>query len=244
MDVLSSVPQLEVSAIASRNRDKAREFAQRHGIHVIRSYEELLDDPDLDVIYIPLPNSMHCEWSVRAMEAGKDVICEKPLASNADEAGRMVETELRTGRILVEAFHWRYHPLCSRVVEIVQAGTLAELRRVDVSFLLPRKLIPDDNIRWQYDMGGGATMDTGCYCVNFLRLLLGEPERVIYAAATASGTDVDGRMQAELQFRNGCIGSIHASQLEEGGRHRQHRRNHWEQRATPGNATLHATLGK
>ncbi|MET0986630.1 MAG: Gfo/Idh/MocA family oxidoreductase, partial [Steroidobacteraceae bacterium] len=179
----------------------------------IRSYDELVTEPELEAIYIPLPNSMHCEWALRALEARKAVLCEKPLAANATEASRMVATAQRTGSPLVEAFHWRYHPMCDRIVAIAESGMLGTLREVSVAFHLPRQIVPDDNIRWRHELASGALMDTGSYCVNFLRLLLGEPVRILSAAPTISTPQVDGRMQAELMFRNDCLGRLDASQI-------------------------------
>lgn len=217
MAVLPQVPEIQIAAIASRDRRKSEEFVRRHGlpIETIRaSYEAVIADPALDAIYVPLPNSLHCEWTIRALEAGKAVLCEKPLAVNAIEAERVAHTVERTGGILVEGFHWRYHPLCGRLLSIIGSGVLGELRRIDTRFLLPGAMVPPENIRWQYGLGSGATMDTGCYCVNFLRLFLGEPERVIAADAIDNGAQVDGRMQAELLFSGGRIGGIDASQIE------------------------------
>ena len=110
------VPEAQVVAIAARDGAKARAFAAKHGIpRVHESYDALLADPELDAIYNPLPNGLHCEWTIRALRAGKHVLCEKPIASNASEAQQMADAARETGRVLVEAFHWRYHPLAKRV---------------------------------------------------------------------------------------------------------------------------------
>src|SRR5262245_6154694 len=117
------VPEARVLAVAARDRQRAERFAQRHGIpRVHPSYQALLDDPEIDAVYIPLPNGLHCEWSVRALEAGKHVLCEKPIASNAVEATRMAEVAVKTGHVLVEAFHWRCHPLATRMREVLRSG--------------------------------------------------------------------------------------------------------------------------
>jgi predicted dehydrogenase len=216
MNVLPSVPELRIAAVASRDREKARQFANRHNVDIACGYEELLSLPEVQAVYIPLPNSMHCEWIVRALEAGKAVLCEKPLTANAIEARRVVEVAHRTGGVVIEAFHWRYHPMCDRIGAIVEGGILGELRQIDVRFTLPRILVPKDNIRWSYQLGGGAAMDTGSYCVNFLRRLLGEPVRVKWAIAEPRDGLVDGRMRAELLFQNGCVGRIDASQIDAG----------------------------
>src|SRR5713101_2851120 len=125
----------EVVAIAARDSARAREFAETHRIpRVHASYEDLVADPELDVIYNPLPNSMHCEWTIAALRAGKHVLCEKPLASNATEAAQMVKVANETGMILGEAFHYRYHPLADRVREIIDGGRVGRRNRVEGNF--------------------------------------------------------------------------------------------------------------
>jgi predicted dehydrogenase len=200
------VPEVEIAAVAARDPARARAFAAKHGVPgVHESYAALVSDPELDAIYNPLPNSLHCEWTIRALEAGKHVLCEKPLASNADEAGRMVETAERSGRRLVEAFHWRYHPLAARVREILDAGEIGRVRRVETAMCVPLA-IPGD-IRYRLDLAGGATMDTGCYAIHMLRFLAGaEPVEVTDVQMQLSSPGVDRWMQAELRFPDGVTG--------------------------------------
>src|SRR5215470_13213106 len=156
------VPEVSVTAVAARDVDRARAFAKKHGLaRVHSSYAELLSDPEIDAIYNPLPNGLHCEWTIKALEAGKHVLCEKPLASNADEAERMVAASTATGRVLVEAFHWRYHPLAGRMKEVVESGQLGAVRHIETDFNIP--LVFPNDIRYRYDLAGGATMDVGCY---------------------------------------------------------------------------------
>ena len=115
------VPEAEIAAVAARDPERARKFADKHGISTVhQSYDALLADPSLEAVYNPLPNSLHCEWTIRALEAGKHVLCEKPFASNTDEALRMALAAEASGRELVEAFHWRYHPLADRMREVVR----------------------------------------------------------------------------------------------------------------------------
>jgi predicted dehydrogenase len=207
-----SVPEVAVVAVAARHEARARRFAARQGIpRVHRSYAELLADPEIDAVYVPLPNALHCEWSIRALEAGKHVLCEKPLASNADEARRMAEAAARAGRVLVEAFHWRYHPLAERMGEIVRSGALGRLRRVEASLCIPF-LLPRD-IRWRLDLAGGALMDAGCYPVSMVRFLAGAEPEVVAAEARLVSPQVDRWMRAELRFPDGCGGRITASLL-------------------------------
>lgn len=194
-----------VLAIAARDPDRARAFARRHGVpRVHESYEHLIQDPELDAVYIPLPNSLHCEWSIRALRAGKHVLCEKPMASNADEARQMATAAAQTGRVLAEAFHYRYHPLASRLKAIVDSGELGKVRHMEAHFCVP--LILPGDIRYRYELAGGATMDLGCYTINLLRYLAGAEPRVLEAHARLSSAQIDRYMRAELEFPEGCTG--------------------------------------
>ena len=207
-----SVPEVEVVAVAARDEARARRFATRHGIpRVHRGYAELLADPEIDAVYNPLPNSLHCEWTIRALEAGKHVLCEKPLASNAEEARRMAAAAERAGRVLVEAFHWRYHPLAARMREIVDSGALGRVHHVEASFCFPLPM-PGD-IRWRLDLAGGATMDAGCYPVSMVRFLAGAEPEVVSAEARLFRPEVDRWMRAELRFPDGRTGRITCSLL-------------------------------
>jgi predicted dehydrogenase len=199
----------EVVAVAARDPEKARRFAAKHGIPTVHAdYEALLGDPALDAIYNPLPNGLHCEWTIRALEAGKHVLCEKPMASNAAEAERMAEAAEKAGRVLVEAFHWRYHPLAARMREVVR-GELGELRHVEASLCIP--LIAPGNIRYRYELGGGAAMDAGCYTINMVRWLAEAEPEVVAAEARLSSPRVDRCMRAELRFPDGRSGRITCS---------------------------------
>ena len=204
------VREVEVLAVAARDAARARRFAARHGIaRVHSSYEELIADPELDAIYNPLPNGLHCEWTIRALEAGKHVLCEKPLASNADEARRMVEAAERAGRVLVEAFHWRYHPLAERMRSVVASGVLGRVRHVEASLCIPLPIFSD--IRYRFDLAGGATMDAGCYPVSIVRHLADAEPEVVSATARLASPDVDRFMRAELRFPDGSSGRITCS---------------------------------
>ncbi len=201
------VPDAEVTAVAARDEARARKFAARHGIpRVHASYDALLEDPEIDAVYNPLPNGLHCEWTIRALEAGKHVLCEKPLASNADEAARMAETAKKTGLVLGEAFHWRYHPLAARMKEIVDGGALGKIQHIEASLCVPF-LLPGD-IRYRYDLAGGATMDTGCYTISIVRFLAGAEPEVTRAEARLSSSYVDRWMQADMRFPDGRTGRI------------------------------------
>ena len=204
------VDGVTVAAVAARDPKRARRFAAKHEIPTVHpSYDALLADPEIDAVYNPLPNGLHCEWTVRALEAGKHVLCEKPLASNAHEAQRMCDAAARSGRLLGEAFHWRYHPLATRVQEILQSGELGALVRVEAALCFPLP-IPGD-IRWQYELAGGALMDAGCYPVSIVRFLAGtEPEVVAARAKVVKGT-VDRAMEIDLRFPGQVTGLVRTS---------------------------------
>ena len=194
-------PNVEVVAVASRDRERGEAFAAEHGIgRVHGSYEALLADDDVEAVYVPLPNSLHVPWSVRALEAGKHVLCEKPLTRRAADAEAAFDAAERAGRLLMEGFMWRYHPQTDALVRL--AREIAPLRVVRAAFGFTLPADPG-NVRWQSALEGGALMDVGCYCVSALRLLCGEPQRV---AAEAVGDDVDKRFAGVLRFPGDVVG--------------------------------------
>jgi len=197
-------------AVAARDRARAHKFANKHGFQrVHESYEALLADPEIDAVYNPLPNSLHAEWTIRALEAGKHVLCEKPLASNADEGVRMVQAAQRTGRVMMEAFHYRFHPLMARVLAILASGEIGTVQRIETAMCIPLPL-PGD-IRYRWELAGGATMDVGCYAIHMLRTVAGMEPEVISAKAKLSSPKVDRAMEAEFRFANGVTGKIESS---------------------------------
>ena len=181
--------EVEVVAVGSRDRSRAEEFARHWQIErAYGSYDELLADPDVEAVYIPLPNSMHCDWSVRALEAGKHVLCEKPMSRHPADVEAAFDAAERTGRLLTEAFMYRHNPQTARLTELVAAGAIGDLRLIRSAFTYV--LLDHDNIRLRTDVEGGALMDIGCYCVSGSRLLGGEPELVYGQQFTGpSGTD-------------------------------------------------------
>lgn len=205
------VPGVEIDAVAARDRVRAGDFARKHGIpRVLESYDALIDDPALDAVYIPLPNGLHAEWTIRAIEAGKHVLCEKPFTANAAEAERVAAVARKSDRVVMEAFHWRYHPLAERMIEIVRSGMLGDLVHVETALCIPLPL-PGD-IRYRLDLAGGATMDTGCYTIHMLRHLAGEePAAVTSARAKLSSPRVDRYMQADFAFGENRTGRITCS---------------------------------
>ncbi len=193
----------EVAAVASRAPQRARELiAPYAGARALDSYEAVLAAPDVDAVYIPLVNSLHCEWSVRALEAGKHVLCEKPLATNADEAEKMAAAADRTDRRLMEAFMYRFLPDMRAFVEQVRDP-------IHVMASFGFTLRDMSNYRLKAELGGGALLDVGCYVVSVSRWLLGEPVSVTARARTEHGVDMT--VAALLEFPAGTTASIFAS---------------------------------
>jgi predicted dehydrogenase len=196
-----NVPEAEVVAVAARDPKRAREFAATHNIpRVYATYADLINDSELDAIYNPLPNSLHCEWTIAALRAGKHVLCEKPLSSNAMEAEAMTAAADESGKILGEAFHYRYHPLADRVRAIISDGTLGRLVHVEGHFSVP---IPETNIRFDWSLAGGATMDLGCYPLHMIRYFSGLTPRVVRAKAETGPKNIDIAMEVDLELEGG-----------------------------------------
>jgi len=213
IDAAKNVPEIEVDAIAARDPARAREFAKQHGIaRVLASYDDLINDRNVDVIYNPLPNSLHCEWTIRALRAGKPVLCEKPLSSNAREAEEMARVADDTGLLLGEAFHYHYHPLANRVRQIIQSGTLGRLAAVEGRFTVP---IPPDNIRYDWSLAGGATMDLGCYPLHMIHHFTGRAPKVVSALAKTGPEQIDVAMAAELQLEGGVPAKMNCAMSQD-----------------------------
>ncbi|HYI73943.1 MAG TPA: Gfo/Idh/MocA family oxidoreductase [Gaiellaceae bacterium] len=181
--------KVDLVAVASRSQAKAEEYAKEWEIErAYGSYEALIEDPDVDAVYISLPNTMHREWSIRSLEAGKHVICEKPFSRQPEDVEAAFDAAERSGRHLTEAFMYRHNPQTARLAELVREGAIGDLRVVRTTFSY--SLYDADNIRLRTDVDGGSLMDVGCYCVSGARLLAGEPESVTGHAYTGpSGTD-------------------------------------------------------
>jgi len=181
--------KVELVAVASREQARAEEYARTWEIErAYGSYEAMLEDPDVDAVYISLPNTMHREWSIRSLEAGKHVICEKPFSRRPEDVEAAFDAAERTGRLLTEAFMYRHDPQTARLVELLRDGAVGELRVVRSAFSY--SLYDTENIRLRTDVDGGSLMDVGCYCVSGSRLLAGEPEAVSGQAYVGpSGTD-------------------------------------------------------
>jgi predicted dehydrogenase len=208
LEAAASVPEVTVAAVAARHLSRAEAYAEQHAIPVAYgSYEALLADPDLDAVYNPLPNSLHGPWTLRAIAAGQHVLCEKPLTSNAAEAEQVAEAAEAAGLVVMEAMHYRYHPLIVRLRDL--AGQVGPVRSIQcwTSFVIENS----GDIRYDYDLGGGALMDGGCYAIDCLRLLgPGEPEvsaaladpyqRVPGRGPDRAGAAADRAMAVRLAF--------------------------------------------
>lgn len=202
--------EVVVGAIAARDPSRARAVAAKYGIgRVHDSYEQLLTDPEIDAVYIPLPNNLHGRWTRAALDAGKHVLCEKPFTANADEAREIATADADTDRVVMEAFHYRYHPMTLRIEEIIASGELGTLRRVEtaLSFPLPRF----SDIRYDYSLAGGALMDAGCYAVHMARTFGGQTPEVVSAQAKLRDPRIDRAMTAQLRFPAGHTGAISCS---------------------------------
>jgi predicted dehydrogenase len=184
---IQSSRNAELVAVASRDLGMARDFAQVLSIpRHYGGYEALLDDPDIDAVYIPLPNSLHREWTIRAAEKKKHILCEKPLALSVAECLEMQAAADAHGVTLMEAFMYRFHPRIRRLVEMTQARAVGELRGVRSAFTF--RLTRPENIRLRPDLGGGALMDVGCYCVDISRRLAGTLPIEVQAWALSGGS--------------------------------------------------------
>ena len=194
----------ELVAVASRSEEAARAFAEEWGIpgHY-GSYEALLEDDGIDAVYIPLPNNMHKEWTIRAAEAGKHVLCEKPLALDVAECEEMEAAAAEHGVKLMEAFMYRFHPRSRRAIDMVREGVVGELKTIRSAFTF--RLSRPDDIRWLPEFGGGALMDVGCYCVNVSRTIVGEEPVEVQATASRADTGVDDHLVGILRFPSGVV---------------------------------------
>ena len=210
------VDGIELYAVAARDADRARAYADQHEIPVtFPSYQAMLDDPSINAIYNPLPNGLHCEWSIRALEAGKHVLCEKPLAANAAEARAMAAVATAHDRVLMEALHYRFHPLAVRMQEAV--AQLGRIRHIETSMCIPLPAFKD--IRYNYELGGGAAMDLGVYTISLLRFLAGaasepamlEEPSIESVRAKLRGKNIDRAMKVDLRWTTGATGRLHFS---------------------------------
>ncbi len=211
-------PGVVVAAVAARDPARAHAFATRHHIgRVHHDYAALLADPDIDAVYLPLPNGLHGAWTLQAVDAGKHVLCEKPFTADAPEAATVAAAVEATDRVVMEAFHWRYHPLTARALDIA-ATDLGEVHHIAATFSFP--LLKRNDIRWSRDLAGGSLLDAGCYAVHQVRTFgaaLGHGEPVVRSAhAHLTKGGVDRALRADLTFTDGPTASVRCGFLDPG----------------------------
>src|SRR5262245_7734844 len=199
--------EVEVAAVGSRDLDSAQEFADKHRIpRAHGTLEALIDDPDLDAVYVLLPTSLHGRWTRAALDAGKHVLCEKPFVANADEAREVAEQAAKSDRVVMEAIQFRHHPLTLRVEELIASGEIGKLQRVEIDLCV---LLPTFKGNcYNYDFAGGAMMDAGSYVANMARTFGGSTPEVGSARAKLRDPRVDRAMTAELRYADGHTGRI------------------------------------
>ncbi|MFW0792291.1 Gfo/Idh/MocA family oxidoreductase [Gordonia sp. CPCC 205515] len=197
-------------AVAARDRNRAQVFADKYGVErVLDSYDDVINDPEVDVIYNPLANSLHGPWNLAAIRAGKPVLSEKPFARNEIEAREIADAARAAGVLVLEGFHYVFHPLMDRVVEVLDAGTIGAVREVEVVMAMPA---PDDgDPRWSYDLAGGALMDLGCYSLHVSRLLgrwCGGTPEISGGRAVLRGEQIDESAVLDVVYPNGANGTL------------------------------------
>jgi predicted dehydrogenase len=203
----SQLPDVEVVAVAARDRDRADRFARRHGIpEVLPSYEALVADPRVDAVYNPLPNGLHGHWTIAALRQGKHVLCEKPFTANADEAVRVKEEADATGLVVMEAFHYRYHPLADLMIALVEEEAMGRVEHIEARAIVP--YFKPRDIRFDLALAGGSLMDIGCYAVHQVRSVAGSEPTVVSATAKEKSPGIDRWIQASLRWPDRRTGRI------------------------------------
>ena len=204
-----------IAALATRRPAEAEELVQLNAIdHLFDNYDALIDDPDIDAVYIPLPNHLHRPWTIKALESGKHVLCEKPLACSAEDARQMASAAADAGLFLMEAFMYRFHPRTQQIRSMVAEGAIGRLRLIRAAFCFAMDdnlLKSGDNIRLRPESGGGALLDVGCYGVSVIRWLMGVEPSAVQAQAEYHRSGVDLHMVGTLQFGQGGLATVEAS---------------------------------
>jgi len=204
---LKHTPQGNLTVSGSRRQETADAFAAKHGGRGVAGYDTLLNDPDVDAVYISLPNGLHAEWSIKAMEAGKHVLCEKPMARSAAEAAVMFDAAKRAGRMLIEAFMYRTHPAIQKLIGMVHGGALGQVKLIRSNFSFSR-VAPDGDARYQPALAGGGLMDVGCYCVNLARAVAGSEPTNTACFAHLHESGVDDYAVGMLQFGENALATF------------------------------------
>lgn len=199
---LNASKRNRLMAVASRSQSSANAYAREWEVpRALGSYEALLDDPEIDVIYNPLPNSLHAEWTIRALEAGKHVLCEKPLALTLAEVDAMIAASQKTGKVLAEAFMYRHHPQTLKVKEMIEGGALGKLQLVKGSFTFT--LTRENDIRVKKELGGGSIWDVGCYPISYARMVVREEPVEVFGWQVQGPTGIDETFIGQMRFVNG-----------------------------------------
>ncbi|KAJ6543989.1 hypothetical protein B0H19DRAFT_1221810 [Mycena capillaripes] len=216
-----SHPEVVLYAVAARDTKRAEAYAKEHGFQKSYSgataYQDLIDDPSVDVIYNPLPNGLHHEWTMKALKGGKHVPLEKPATNTAADAAEIYALAAKKNLVVLEAFHYRFHPAIQRVKAILDSNELGTIKKISASLTAPAGTAPEGDIRWDYKLGGGSTMDPGCYTINVLRYLASSnPTSVVTAKAVPYSSrpehkQVDKMFWATLSLEKDIIGELHSN---------------------------------
>ncbi|MET0860976.1 MAG: Gfo/Idh/MocA family oxidoreductase [Microbacterium sp.] len=203
---------VRVVAIGARDPERARALADRLEVPESGDYQSVLDNPDIDLVYLPLPSTVQAHWAVRALQAGKNVLCEKPLSANGTTAARIAEAADAAGRRAFVGFHYRLHGFIRRLLEVLDSGVLGQIQRVEFDYSIPHFVVQPGNIRLDGDLGGGSFMDVGCYAVDLMRAAWGEPT-VVSAEAVLSADDprIDLQTDAVLELPGGIPALVRSS---------------------------------
>jgi predicted dehydrogenase len=200
----------QLAAVASRTQQSAENYARENQVpRAYGSYEALLADPEIDVIYNPLPNHLHAEWTIKAVEAGKHVLCEKPLALQVEEVDAIQAAARKHGRVVAEAFMYRHHPQTLKVQELVKSGSLGDLKliRGSFSFFLSR----DGDVRLDPTMGGGSIWDVGCYPISYTRSIVGKEPLEVFGWQATGPTGIDQTFVGQMRFENDILTQFDSS---------------------------------
>ena len=207
---------VEIQAVAARDLSRARAFADKYSerretIEAFDSYQAIIDHPEIDLVYNPLPINLHAEWTIKALEAGKHVLCEKPFAMNIIEAEAMLAAAERSGKRVIEAFHYRYHPAFERIVEQVRSGEIGAVTSINAVFNVWVGEDDGREIRYLPETGGGAFMDLGCYPLSWAQMMMDAEPAAIEAKADLTHRGVDESLSAVLTFEGGAVAKLHSS---------------------------------